>query len=124
MDQMIHFLERVAIRIRPAGRALTAVAIVLFFVTFFAFSALPGRLLFLVTLVMFWASGLAILHHIYGPRQLGDGNFMNSRIRESSFFVRAYATVFITVWFVFLVSLTVVLLLRIFDPSANWELKG
>ena len=104
---MLKLYERLAINIKSLEPVLSIIAVVLFFGTFVSFHILPLKPLFIVVLIMLWVGGIALIGHMFAPRIDHDGNQTPSRVRESSGFMRGYAMVFIGVWFLGLLFISI-----------------
>lgn len=104
---MLDFYEKLAIKIKALEPVLSIIAVVLFVGMSFGFSVLPKNLLFIVVLIMLWVGGTALLGHMFAPQIDHAGNQTPSRVRGSSSFMRGYALIFISVWFLGLLFISI-----------------
>lgn len=112
IERVTNLFELIAIRLKPMAMPLGIMAVVIFVSAFFFMEAAPKKVMFPGILLMLWSGGLALLYHMYypGPTYCNEtANEGLSRIRGAHKAVQVYSGIFLIVWFVMLVFMTILL---------------
>lgn len=109
MGPITNFFEAIAIRLRYVGILLTLVAVGLCIALITYLQVASMNHLFAGALLMLWAAGLAIIYHLYLPRRVaieGMPAQALSRIRRAHLLMRVYFDLFLTLWFIALIGVS------------------
>jgi len=110
MGPITTFFEAIAIRIRWLGIVLTIAALGLLIALFVYLQSATMTHLFIGAWIMLWATGLAIVYHLYLPRRVeveGMPTQVLSRVRRAHILMRVYLDLFLSLWFIALIGVSI-----------------